>query len=299
MVQYGLWANCSNNCKFCLLKNKKFSSKAQMLNMIKSVINNIDYIDWKNKFSAGISLLGGELYFITDQELQEEFLLLIDKIINKVLKVSTNPICRYSSVTNGLYNPEFLYKVVDKISSEVGIEKVDINFSYDLLYRYQSASDSELVLRNINDFHNRYDYEVNVQMILTQNVIDLWKSGEFDVTDFINTKIPGNALTFLYPHPIHGGIELPKFRFSRLDFIKFMNYLRMNCPREFNNFYYSTINSGVFKYTGLVDRQYNMDDTQVPKLWDGKEVLSSCGHSTLYKCYSDCNHCMLCDLLEL
>ena len=35
---------------------------------------------------------------------------------------------------------------------------------------------------------------------------------------------------------------------------------------------------------------------QQPTLSDGKEELSECGHSVLYKCYSDSDECMLCDL---
>ena len=60
---------------------------------------------------------------------------LIDVIIEYVLKVSPNPHCKYSTVTNGIYDPAFLYRVIDRIVSEVGIEKVDVNFSYDLKYR--------------------------------------------------------------------------------------------------------------------------------------------------------------------
>lgn len=298
MVQYGMWSNCSNNCKFCLLKNKKYSTKLQMLDMIQSVRNNIDCVDWKTEFSSGISLLGGELYYITDTEIQDSFLKLIDVIIKKILKVSENPNCRYSTVTNGLYEPTFLYKVIDKIVSEVGIEKIDVNFSYDLKYRYKSIDDSKLAIKNINNFHNRYNYKVNVQMILTQYVINLWKLGKFDLDNFIKSNIPGNTLTFLYPHPIHNGIKLSEFKFNRSDFIKFISYLKNSYYREYGDFYYSTINSGVFKYTGLIDR-YNKDDTQKPKLWDGKEELTSCGHSILYRCYEDCNKCMLCDLMGI
>ena len=138
-------------------------------------------------------MLGGELYYITDKELQDSFLDLIDIIIKYVLKVSPNPACKYSSVTNGLYNPAFLYKVIDKIVSEVGIDKVDLNFSYDLKYRFKSKEDADLVLKNINEFHKRYNYNVNTQMILTQYVIDLWKKHEFNVNTFINEKIPGNT----------------------------------------------------------------------------------------------------------
>ena len=34
-------------------------------------------------------------------------------------------------------------------------------------YRYKSEDDRKLVLKNINEFHEKYDYAVGVQMILT------------------------------------------------------------------------------------------------------------------------------------
>ena len=77
---------------------------------------------------------------------------------------------------------------------------------------------------------------------------------------------------------------------------------------------YSTLNSGTFKYTGFRCKdkygikykrggqipfyQYGIKDTsQQPVLSDGKETLNpKCGHSILYKCYSDSDKCILCDL---
>ena len=299
MVQYGVWSNCCNACDFCLRKERIPYSKEKQLFWLDNIKQNIEYVDWKNKFSYGISLLGGELYYITDKELQESFLELIDIIIEKVLKVSENPECRYSTVTNGLYEPTFLYKVIDKIVDAVGIEKVDINFSYDLKYRFKSEEDRLRVLKNINDFHNRYDYCVGVQMILTQYLINLWKDGKFDVNDFVEKEIPGNQLSLLYPHPIHTEKVLSDFFFNRKDFLQFIRYLKSSCPSVYTSFMLSTKNSCSFKYTGLVNKLYP-NVTEQPVLADGKEILNDrCGHSMLYKCYSDCDKCVLCDLNNL
>ena len=124
MVQYSVWSNCCNNCDFCLRRERIPYSREKQLLSLRSIRKNLDYVDWQDKFSDGISLLGGELYYIEDKELQDEFLLLIDDIIEKVLKASPNPNVKYSTVTNGLYNPEFLYKVIDKIVSAVGINGI-------------------------------------------------------------------------------------------------------------------------------------------------------------------------------
>ena len=296
MVQYACWPNCCNACDFCLRKERIPYTKEKQLWMLDKIKRNLDYVDWKNKFDFGISLLGGELYFITDKELQDSFLELIDLIIEKVLKVSNNPYCRYSTVTNGLYNPEFLYKVIDKISNSVGIQYVDLNFSYDLKYRFHSEEKRLLVLKNINEFHKKYDYCVGVQMILTQYVIDEWKNGRFDVNKFINEEIPGNQLCFLYPHPIQTGIQLDDFNFKRKDFLEFMKYLKLTNYNVYVSFLQSTKNSCTFKYTGVKERTSN-DYTEEPKLTDGKEIINDkCGHSMLYSCYSDSDKCVLCDL---
>ena len=301
MVQYGIWPNCCNKCEFCLIKEEFLLTKEQQLDTIEKIIENISYIDWENEFSYGISLLGGELYYIKDKELQDKILELIDVIIEKILKVSKNPDCRYSTVTNGIYDPEFLYRVIDKIVNAVGIGKVDMNFSYDLDFRFKNEDDAKLVLKNINDFHKRYNYRVGVQMIMTQKLINRWKFGNFDVNEFIEKNIPGNNLCFLYPHPIYrGNRNLKDFYFNRKDFINFVEYLKRENYDVFLSFINSTKNSAIFKYTGYTSYsdKFNSVDNQ-PKLLDGKEELQQCGHSILYKCYSDCDKCMMCDINEL
>ena len=52
--------------------------------------------------------------------------------------------------------------------------------------------------------------------------------------------------------------------------------------------------SGIYKYTGMRDK--GCDTHQEPVLSDGKEELTECGHSILYRCYSDSDECMLCDI---
>lgn len=296
MVQYSIWSNCCNNCDFCLRKERIPYSREKQLLTLRRTRKNLDFVDWTDKFSDGISLLGGELYYIEDKELQDEFMLLIDDIIEKVLKVSPNPNVKYSTVTNGIYNPEFLYRVIDRIVDKVGIQAVDLNFSYDMKYRYKNEERRKLVLKNINDFHQRYNYKVGVQMILTQYVIDMWKRGEFDVNRFIDENIPGNTLCFLYPHPIETGLNLTDFNFKRRDLFDFLKYLKEANYFVYVSFMLSTMNSCSYKYTGLKNRT-SLDFTEEPKFTDGKEILTECGHSILYRCYTDSDKCLLCDLM--
>lgn len=298
MVQYGLWPNCCNNCDFCLRLNRTFYTKEQQLFWIDRIKQNIKTINWKNDFPYGISILGGELYYIIDIEVQNAFLSLIDVVIEYILLPSDNPQCRYSSVTNGIYDPTFLFKVCDKIKSACGKDSFDINFSYDLKHRYKNEHDRLLTLENINKFHKRYDYQVGIQMILTKYVINMIKNNEFNIYDFLHNDVPGSILSFLYPHPIHSGIEVPDFYFSRSELLWMLQYLKTNYYDIYMSFINSTKNSGVFKYTGYRDRiGFENDIAQKPRLSDGKEILNKkCGHSTLYQCYNDSDKCILCDI---
>lgn len=296
MVQYGIWSNCSNKCDFCLIEKHYYRNSKQMIDYLQEVIDNVKKQDWKNKFSDGISLLGGELYFITDPDVQNKFMELIDTIIDYVLLVSPNPNCKYSTVTNGIYEPSFLYKVIDRIIERAGIRFVDVNFSYDLKYRFHNEESRKQCLQNIIAFHKRYNYRIGVQMILTQYLIDKFNSGEFSIEKWQNEIAPGSILEFLYPHKIHTGCVLEDFNFKRNDFIRFMRKLHQENPENFYNFVSSVRHSSVFKYTGLYIDENGITHSE-PVLSDGKEIINpTCNHSALYQCYSDSDKCMLCDL---
>ena len=298
MIQYGVWPNCTNNCDFCLRLNRKPCTKKEQAFWLRAIAENIKHVNWETDFPYGVSLLGGELFYIHDEHLQSLFMDLIDTIIEYVLTPKT-PQARFSTVTNGLYKPDFLYKVVDHIKDSVGISRVDVNFSYDLKYRYKTEQARLLALNNILAFRDRYNYKVGVQMILTQHLINLWKAHLFDVNEFIEYTIPGCSLAFLYPHPVHTGKNLPDFQFNRADFLQFVQYLKSANYEVYLNFINSTKNSGTFKYTGLRDKavkDWQRIKVERPVLSDGKEIIAPCGHSTLYRCYADSDKCILCDL---
>lgn len=298
MVQYGVWKNCTNHCDFCLLREKRQYTHKEQVYWLDRITDNIRHLDFVNDYPYGVSLLGGELFYIRDEKVQAAFMRLVDTIIERVL-TDKSPHARFSTVTNGIYKPDFLFKVVDRLKDAVGIERVDVNFSYDLKYRYHTEKARQTALQTIRRFQQRYDYRVGVQMILTQHVINEWKARRFSITDFMARVIPGCQLSFLYPHPIHTGKTLPDFQFKRADFLAFIQDLKVTNYEVYHNFINSTKNSGTFKYTGLKVRFGKSIEElamQKPVLTDGKEILTDCGHSVLYRCYADSDRCVLCDL---
>ena len=309
MCQAGLFNNCNGSCKFCLIKDERPYSIEEIYTELQRTMDNIRFIgtqeeNWTNKFSDGISLLGGEIYFIKDERYKELFLQLIDVIIDEVLLKSPNPNVRFSSVSNGNYDPEWLlFPAIDRIKERVGIQHVDMNFSYDFEYRFATPEQEQRVVNTINAFSERYNYRVGVQMILTQNVIDRMINDGWRPKAFAEEKFTNAQLAFLYPHPIYRGNDytgsqnLPGFNFTRNSLLKAVRILKKEDPFTYQAFYASTHNSAVFKYTMLYVKKEAGTADQAPVLSDGKELINKrCGHSILYQCYSDCDKCMLCDL---
>ena len=303
MVQYDLWNNCSNSCDFCLIYRKRILNNEQMIERIDQIIDNINYVGdrWTTQFSDGISLLGGEVYFITDLNVQEKLMELIDHIIDKILLPNKvlGHICKYSTVTNGIYQPDLLFRMIDRIVEKVGIEFVDVNFSYDLKYRFHTEESRLLCLENMRKFSERYNYRIGAQMVVTEYLIDMINNKEFDIGEFQNKIVPNSIVEFLYPHEVHTGKVLDDFQFSRDKFLRFLIWLKANYYENFINYCDSINNSSIFKYTGLyINADWSIEIE--PKLSDGKEIINpNCNHSVLYQCYKDSDKCILCDILKI
>ena len=303
MVQYDLWNNCSNSCDFCLIYRKRILNSKQMIERIDQIIDNINYVGdrWTTQFSDGISLLGGEVYFITDLKVQEKLMELIDHIIDKILlpNKALGHVCKYSTVTNGIYQPDLLFRMIDRIVEKAGIEFVDVNFSYDLKYRFHTEESRLLCLENMRKFSERYNYRIGAQMVVTEYLIDMINNKECDIGEFQNKIVPNSIVEFLYPHEVHTGKVLDDFQFPRDKFLRFLVWLKASYYENFINYCDSINNSSIFKYTGLyINADWSIEIE--PKLSDGKEIINpNCNHSILYQCYKDSDKCILCDILKI
>ena len=148
---FGLWPNCNNNCKFCLRKNREVWSKERLLHEIDRVRQNIDFIDWKDKFADGISILGGEIYFITDPDIQDAYMLLVDDIIDKILFVSflKDPFplmlsCSFSGPSKESCNHKFLDRYFFN-NSAVSVENDPLEVNTTLSHFFNEYSIKEKI----------------------------------------------------------------------------------------------------------------------------------------------------------
>lgn len=303
MVQYGLWPNCTNSCDFCLLLDKDYKSVDQRLNMLEAIKENIDFVDWKDKFSNGISLLGGEIYYTESDQIKESFLDLIKKIINIIIIPNKESV--YSTVTNGIYDSKLLLEPTLDLFKEYGVlDQVDINFSWDLKYRFHNEESLQSMIKNTNMIYDKYGLYPGVQTCLTQYLIDAHLNGEFDLVEYQKEHFPNTKLSLLYPHKINTGKVLDDFFFKRESLFKFIKYLKSTGQNALiQHLIQSVTNSSQFKYTGLWIRddiysgnKIKKEIEQEPTL-ENKQNLTECGHSDMYRCYTDSDKCLLCDLL--
>lgn len=316
MVQYSLWNNCNNKCKFCLVKDTTDFDETCMNYEVNRTIENIKYLDSlrlfeeEGTYSKGISTLGGEMFCFPN--LKNKLMELVEVIGGVVTKSRDS---RWSFVTNGMYDPsEVLWPMIDKIKDITGtVNKVDINFSFDPIggFRYSNEERLNQALQTIRSTGDRYSYIVGTQMILTQKVIDFLISKNIKewYKDYFPSKY--SMLSLLYPHPIFRGNEyagpmnLEGFNFTRSSLFRFLSKLDTEWPEIKINFISSVRNSAVFKHIGMLHKGTKFvgeslidvkETTQLPVLADGKELITECGHSELYRCYIDSEKCMLCDL---
>lgn len=297
-VQYGVWSNCNNNCKFCLRKHRIPLTKEQIIHRLNMIEKNIYLVDW-NTYECGISLLGGELFFIDDKDIQEKFKHLLKSVVEHVFPKGFDQ--KVSFVTNGIYSPEFLFECIDIVTDCAKYpNRLDLNFSYDLEHRYKDESDRLLVLNNITLLHEKYNHKIQaaVQMICTENLANKILNNDWVPSHFC--KQYGCKFSLLYPHDPQTGYVLDGFFLKRKTFLRLLTYLQETDHQLFYNFTRSIANSASFKYTGLANTSMDLmsDYSSLnPELSDGKDDINDvCGHSMLYKSYNDSTECLLCDL---
>ena len=128
MVQYGLWPNCTNQCDFCLLEDRVYKPEDARLRVLAAVKENIKTIDWKDKFSNGISLLGGEIFYTDSEKVKTSFLDLINQIVDDIFTKSN--VAMISVVSNGIYDPDVLLRpTLDLLKKRNVIDRINLNFS--------------------------------------------------------------------------------------------------------------------------------------------------------------------------
>lgn len=224
-VQFELWQDCFQNCKFCY--NKKtmhiYNSQRQFDNIkfVNDFLDTPEILDYNTFGLIGGEFFGGE---IKSEEVLKQFLELIDRI------------CSFENIKQILITSNLMYKdcslllnVCDKIQSKN--KDLLICTSYDTIYRFNDTTlkyweDNMRILSEKN-------IKTHVETILTADFIDKVLKKEFNIKDFeekYNTRIdycaPNSGFGFSDKYEMDK--VLPNFFPTRNSMIKFLQYCVAN-----------------------------------------------------------------------
>ena len=218
-IQYQLWQDCRNGCKFCSEKNQPSINKIVGLTHTLNKLDDPEVFDYQE-----VGFIGGELFDnqLDDLEVRELFY----ELFRKVSKMHFDKIYIATAL---IYDINVYLIPFLNFIKELGImDKVLLCTSYDLKYRFNKPGKKELWENNMLELYKLFpELKTHVETILTQYFIDAVLSNEFNITDFCNkfhTRIdyiePASGM--YYNNKEDCAKDLPDFFPTKASYIKFL-----------------------------------------------------------------------------
>lgn len=283
IVEFLLWDNCNNHCKFCFLKEHNpcpsFLTDAEKLNSIRSVIQYID----GTKFERGSSVLlcGGELF---DTPLSPDTYHTFEDLMNLlVFRLQDKTIDQLYINTNLIYDINLLLMPFLVVLDSYGLlDRLHFTTSFDLVGRYKTLTDKQLFLNNIKEIKKAFpNLHIIANMVMTNYLCNLVLDDNIDILDLeedIGVEI--NLIPYIILHD-----DLAPTSEMVMETIKHV-YNSDSALKQYTNKFSINVPRILLKY---------YDNHLVEMTSD----TSKCGHSVNFKRYSKSGDCFICDLLKL
>lgn len=179
-VQFELWKDCRNNCKFCFNKNEPNTNKLQSLNNILQFLNSENI----NAYSE-IGFIGGEFFDnqLEDVVVRDKFYKLFDICANKY---KNNKLKKLYITTSLIYEMDlYLIPFLAYLKQLNLLEITLLCTSYDLKYRFHTEKQENLWKSNMLMLKETFpELYLHTEIIITQFFIDAVLNGEFNIADF-------------------------------------------------------------------------------------------------------------------
>lgn len=303
VLQFELWQECNNRCKFCYLGNNILHTDTQQkIKALQDTINKIDHIDPSYEV---VAFIGGEFFQgqLADPVVHDLFFTLMSKTANLLNTGYLKEV--WISVTLTIGKQEDLYKVLELFEDK---SKVWLLTSWDSKWRFHSEK-----MKLTWEYHMKHLHELwpslklNTTIILTGDFIDKYLLNEFNLNSFSEQF----HTAFFFKQPASGQIItasnnqeikaktnelMHNFFPTREQFLSFLLKFKqcehsINWSKLFNIEYraddvYRNYNDGRIikshRYKGTVEE--TIEEAHLP-----------CGHSINYDCYVDQPGCVMCD----
>lgn len=331
-LQFELWQQCNNNCKYCYLgAENRFTATELKLDAVKKAYEFISKPENIKDYDV-ISYIGGEFFQgqLDTQELKEVFYELIRFTGELQANNKISEIWLMTTMTIG--DQHELYECLDLIVNEYKkvnkpelIEKLWIVTSYDTIGRFHSEKMLNTWENSIKTLHEKYNgIKINVCTILTQDLITKYINNEFSFTDFqekfkneffFKQPSPGNV-DALIPQEITNPMDrqragkqlmeksLPGFFPLRNDFLMFLIKLKNENPELYEKLFNIKYRADDL-YRNYNDTHNRMEhnhrekSTKAEASGDVVAAINECGHQINYCCYLDSDDCALCDRIAI
>lgn len=221
-IQYELWKDCNNKCKFC---TNFLQPDVNKIESLKFVISDLDNISEKE---CDLGLIGGEFFDsqIKNKEVNELFYKLIDTIEKKF---KDHTIKRLFITSELIFDMnDYLFPFLEYISKLNIIDKTVLCTSYDIKYRFHNEKRKKLWEDNMILLRIFYPkLTLHTQIILTGFFIEAVLKNEFNLKEFsktYNTTIDYNEpQSGFYYTKAQMKEKIPDFYPTKAQFINFMN----------------------------------------------------------------------------
>ena len=323
VLQFEIWNECNNNCKFCSNKFVYNITDEEKLKNIDIVINRIKNEDIIGKYQR-IGFIGGEFFQgqLRNQKVKNRFFELVD-ISNDLLENNGfNQV--WFTATLISENQDDLWLTIDRISQK---NKIWICTSYDTIGRFHTDKLLNQWKYNMKEIKRRYpEVNINVTSILTEDFIKKYLSGEFNLKNMLKEF---DCTWYFKPPMIPSECSISKKEFNdktlngffpkRKDFLDFMRVFKKNESKE----YYDRLFDTHLRADELIKANYNNEDERMVilrKKETSEEITqgvkndnfvknvskiehenndtnkeSMCKHNKSYSPYVDSDKCFYCD----
>ena len=217
-LQFELWKDCNNNCRFCFSRLQKDVDKVKSMEEIYKILSSSIVQEYDI-----IGFIGGEFFNgqIKTTEIHDNFYLLIDKIIEYLKKNTIKKF--YITATLIQKSHDDLIEFLDYINFHNLIDRILLCTSYDVKYRFHNNIGKELWEQSIKLLHNKYPFlKIHTEIICTQALINSMINHEFDLVKF--KKEFNVSVDFLEPNTAFENVNefkkrLPLFLPTRNSFL--------------------------------------------------------------------------------
>lgn len=222
-IQYELWKDCANACKFCFNKGQKDLDKIESLKFVMDKLDDAEVDEYEE-----IGFIGGEFFDtqLDEPRVKELFYKLFDKCIDKIL---SHKIDKLYITTALLFDMnKYLIPFLDYLKNKGVLENVLLCTSFDLKYRFHTEKRRKLWEDNMLKLHQLYPtLRLHTETIVTGFFVNAVLNNEFSISEFcdkFHTHIDyieaGSG--FYYYDKKECAKDMPDFFPTKDNFIKFL-----------------------------------------------------------------------------